>query len=115
MLHPQQREAADELLPQLKEEMDWEDHGELTTEVRDAVLDGILRELQANIKMEDWYGMGFEDPEDFLDAEEVSQAIAQIAQRYFEDDQIGKSHDIFQVIVEAAEREGIAEITSQNE
>ncbi|MCG1004918.1 MULTISPECIES: hypothetical protein [Halobacterium] len=53
--------------------------------------------------------MGFEEPEDFLDAEAVSEAIADQAEWYFEDDQIGKSWDIMQVILEYAEEYDLVE------
>jgi hypothetical protein len=52
--------------------------------------------------------MWFEDPEDFLHAEEVSEAIASQAKWYFHDDQIGKSWDVLQVIIEYAEECGLA-------
>jgi len=53
--------------------------------------------------------MGFEDAEDFLDADEVSDRIGEIAKRYFEDDQVGKSWDILKVILEYAEECGLVE------
>jgi hypothetical protein len=53
--------------------------------------------------------MGFDDPEDFLDAEAVSDAIGEQAEWYFEDDQTGKSWDILQVIFEYAEEYNLVE------
>lgn len=98
------REIAEQLLPQLREEMPAEEYEvDLMADLRGAVLDAILRDLSANLQMDDWHGMGFEQPEDFLDAEAVSEAIAEQARWYFEDDQTGKSWEVLQVILEYAE------------
>jgi hypothetical protein len=84
-------------MPEERYEVDF------TANLQRAVIDAITRDLSANLAGEDWLGMGFEDPEDFLDAEAVSEAIAEQAEWYFEDDQTGKSWDILQVIFEYAE------------
>jgi len=98
------QEIAEQLLPKLKEEMPEERYEvDFTTDLQRAVIDAITRDLSANLAGEDWLGMGFEDPEDFLDAEAVSGAIAEQAEWYFEDDQTGKSWDVLQVIFEYAE------------
>jgi hypothetical protein len=72
---------------------------DFTADLQKAVIDAITRDLSANLAGEDWIGMGFEDTEDFLDAEAVSDAIGEQAEWYFEDDQTGKSWDILQVIL----------------
>jgi hypothetical protein len=46
--------------------------------------------------------MGFEQPEDFLNAEDMGETIRTLVTRYFEDDQIGKSNEILHVIIEYA-------------
>lgn len=74
-----------------------------------AVIDAIIRDLSANLAGEDWLGMGFEDPKNFLDAGAVSGAIAEQAEWYFEDDQTGKSWDVLQIIFEYAEEYDLVE------
>ncbi|EMA54215.1 hypothetical protein C450_06757, partial [Halococcus salifodinae DSM 8989] len=69
------REAAETLLPQLQEEMTEEERIDFTLDLQSAVIDTITRDLSANLSGEDWHGMGFEEPEDFLDAGQVSSAI----------------------------------------
>lgn len=104
------QEIAKKLLPKLKEEMPEERYQvDFASDLESAVLDAITRDLQANLAMEDWYGMGFEKPEDFLDAEDVSDAIGHISERYFKEDQIGKSSDVLQVILEYAEEYDLVE------
>jgi len=98
------REAAADLLPALKEEMseeEWE--ADFMMDLREAVVTEILRDLEANLLHEDWYGMGFESPEDLLDADAVSDAIGETCKWYFDDDQIGKSWEVLTVILEYAE------------
>lgn len=98
------QEIAEQLLPRLKEEMPEERYEvDFTSDLQRAVIDAITRDLSANLASEDWLGMGFEDSEDFLDAEAVSDAIGEQAEWYFEDDQTGKSWDILRVIFEYAE------------
>ena len=98
------QEIAEQLLPKLKEEMPEERYEvDFTADLQRAVIDAITRDLSANLVGEDWIGMGFDDPEDFLDAEAVSSAIGEQAEWYFEDDQTGKSWEILQVIFEYAE------------
>jgi hypothetical protein len=98
------QEIAEQLLPKLKEEMPEERYEvEFMTDLQRAVIDAITRDLSANLAGEDWIGMGFDNPKDFLDAEAVSAAIGEQAEWYFEDDQTGKSWDILQVILEYAE------------
>lgn len=104
------QEIAAELLPQLEEEMSGEEyHVDFLADLREAVLDAILRDLDANLTGADWFGKGFEEPEDFLDADAVSEGIAEEAKWYFEDDQTGKSWDVLQVILEYAEDHGLVE------
>jgi len=102
------REIAETLLPKLKEELSEETYRvDFLSDLREAVLQSILRDLEANLEHEDWYGMGFEDPEDFLDAEAVSESIASQAEWYFEDDQTGKSWEVLSVILKYAEDCGL--------
>lgn len=104
------REIAEQLLPKLKEEMSEEEYQvDFTADLQGAVLEAILRDLSANLRGEDWYAMGFEEPEDFLDAEAVSEVIGEQAQWYFEDDQTGKSWEVLQVIFEYAEEYDLAQ------
>lgn len=104
------REMAEELLPKLREEMSEEEYQiEFTADVRKAVLDSILRDLSSNLKADDWYGRGFQYPEDYLNAEAVGDAIGDTARRYFENDQIGKSWDVTKVILEYAEEYDLVE------
>lgn len=89
------QEIAEQLLPRLKEEMPEERYEvDFTADLQRAVIDAITQDLSANLAGEDWIGMGFDDLEDFLDAEAVSDAIGEQAKWYFEDDQTGKSWDI---------------------
>lgn len=106
---PTHREAAETLLPQLQEEMTEEERIDFTLDLQSAVIDTITRDLSANLSGEDWHGMGFEEPEDFLDAGQVSSAIGDRAEWYFKDDQTGKSMEVMQVIFEYAGKHGLAE------
>lgn len=104
------REIAETLLPKLKEELPEERYEvDFLADLKKAVLRSILRDLESNLEYEDWHGMGFEEPEDFLDADEVSEAIASQAKWYFEDDQTGKSWEVLQVILEYAEECGLVQ------
>lgn len=78
-------------------------------DLQSAVIDTITRDLSANLSGEDWHGMGFKEPEDFLDAGQVSSTIGDRAEWYFKDDQTGKSMEVMQVIFEYAEKHGLAE------
>lgn len=104
------REIAEQLLPALREEMTEEEFRvDLQADLRGAVIDAITRDLAANLDMEDWHGMGFEEPADFLDADAIADAIADQTRWYFKDDQIGKSWDVLSVILEHAEEHGLAD------
>lgn len=104
------QEVAEELLPKLEEKMPEEDYEvDFYLELRRAVLDGILRDLSNNAKNADWGGRGFENPEDFLDAEAVSEGLAEEAKWYFREDQTGKSMEILRVILEYADEYDIIE------
>jgi len=109
------REVAEELLPKLKEEMPEEQYEvDFRSDLKKAVLQTILRDLDANLEFEDWYGMGFEEPDRFLDADAVSEAIAEQSKWYFEDDQTGKSWDILQVILDYAEEYDLVQFQEEN-
>jgi len=72
--HQEDRRAA---APEAEREMPEERYEvDFTADLQRAVIDAITRDLSANLAGEDWIGMGFDDPEDFLDAEAVSEAIA---------------------------------------
>jgi len=104
------QEIAEQLLPKLNEVMPEERYEvDFTADLQRAVIDAITRDLSANLAGEDWIGMGFEEPADFLDAEAVSDAIGELAEWYFEDDQTGKSWDVLQVIFEYAEEYDLVE------
>lgn len=104
------REIAQDLLPKLKEEMPEREYEvDFTLDVQKAVIEAITQDLATNLAHEDWVGMGFEEPEDFLDAEEVSEIIGKQAEHYFKEDQIGKSWDVLQVVFEYAEEYGLVE------
>lgn len=107
---PSHREAAETLLPRLREEMPEEQYRvDFMWDLQSAVVDSITRDLSANLLGEDWRAMGFEQPTDVLDAGEVSSAIGNQAEWYFKDDQTGKSMDVIRVIFEYAEEYGLAE------
>ncbi len=104
------REMAEQLLPRLREEMTEEQYQvDFCADLQRAVIDAITRDLAANLASEDWYGMGFEQPEDFLDADEIADVIAEQTRWYFQDDQIGKSWDILRVILEHAEEHDLVD------
>lgn len=84
------------------------------SDLRGAVLQSILRDLDANLESEDWYGMGFEEAESFLDADAVSDAIAEQSKWYFKDDQTGKSWDVLQVIFDYAEEYDLVRFEEEN-
>lgn len=98
------REIAEELLPKLREEMPEEEYRlNFGSDLRRAVTDSIAQDLGANLKTMDWHEHGFEEPEDILNAKDVSKAIAREAEQYFEDDQTGKPSAVFRVIIKYAE------------
>jgi hypothetical protein len=104
------REIAEMLIKQLREEMPEDEFRvQFHSDLQGAVIDAITRDLSSNLAYEDWYGAGFQEPEDFLVAEDVSEQIAQKAEHAFKNDQIGKSWDILVVILEYAEEYGLVE------
>lgn len=104
------REIVEDLLPKLREEMSEDEYQfGLAVEVRAAVINSITLELSNNLSSEDWHGMGFQYPEDFLNAEAVADTIGDRAQHYFENDQTGKSWDVARVILEYAEEYDLVE------
>ena len=107
---PSHQEIAAELLPRLREEMPEDEfRADYMWDLQSAVIGSITRDLSANLKSEDWLGMGFEEPTDFLDAGQVASAIGNQAEWYFKDDQTGKSNEIMQVIFEYAEEYELVE------
>jgi len=104
------RETAEVLIKHLKEEMPEEEFQvEFCSDLQSAVIDAIMRDLSTNLAHQDWHGAGFQEPEDFLVAEDVSDQIAEEAEHAFKHDQIGKSWDILLVILEWAEEYGLVE------
>lgn len=109
------QQIAEKLIPELKEEMPEERYEvDFRSDLMKAVIQSILRDLDANLEFEDWYGMGFEEPDRFLDADAVSEAIAEQSKRYFEFDQTGKSWDVLQVILEYAEEYDLVQLQEEN-
>jgi len=104
------RETGEVLIKHLREEMPEEEfQAEFCADLQSAVIDAIMRDLSSNLAYQDWHGAGFQEPEDFLVAEDVSEQIAEEAERAFKNDQIGKSWDILVVILEYAEEYGLVE------
>lgn len=109
------QQIAEKLIPELKEEMPEERYEvDFRSDLKKAVLQSILRDLDSNLEFEDWYGMGFEEPDKFLDADAVSEAIAEQSKWYFEDDQTGKSWDVLQVILDYAEEYDLVQYQEEN-
>lgn len=104
------RETAEVLIKHLREEMPEEEFQvEFRSDLQSAVIDAIMRDLSSNLAHQDWYACDFQEPEDFLVAEEVSEQIGKEAEHAFKHDQIGKSWDILAVILEYAEEYGLVE------
>lgn len=98
------REIVEELLPQLKEAMPEEEYEiDFYSDVKSAVLDSLMLDLSTNIGAADWFGRGFTEPEDFLDAEAVADGVSQEIAWCYEMDQTGKSYEVLKVVLEYAE------------
>lgn len=103
------REAGAMMLRKLREKMTEDEWIELKCDLDFVVTDLIFSELEANFLCEDFWDMGLQEPWDILNAEKVADAIGKTALFYFEDDQLGKSNDILDVIFEYAKKYDVIE------